>query len=126
MNRLQVVHLEDVEPFELAPGATGRPLFGERAMVNLVELEPGSVFPLHSHPHEQLGVVLRGEQVLVLDGVEYPLGPMDGYVIPAGGEHSARFGPDGATVLDIFQPVREDYRERWSLAADDAKASDGE
>jgi quercetin dioxygenase-like cupin family protein len=92
-------------------------------MVNLVELEPGSVFPLHSHPHEQLGVVLRGEQV---DGVEYPLGPMDGYVISAGVEHGARFGPDGATVLDIFQPVREDYRERWSLTPDDEETSDGE
>jgi quercetin dioxygenase-like cupin family protein len=126
MNRLQHVQLEDVKPFELAPGATGRPLFGESAMVNLVELEPGSVFPLHSHPHEQLGVVLRGERVLVIDGVEYRLGPMDGYVIPAGVEHSARFGPNGATVLDIFQPVREDYRERWSLTPDYEETSDGE
>ena len=126
MNRLQHVHLEDVKPFELAPGATGRPLFGESAMANLVELELGSVFPLHSHPHEQLGVVLLGEQVLAIDGVEYPLGPMDGYVIPAGVEHSARFGPDGATVLDVFQPVREDNRERWSLTPDDEETSDGE
>jgi quercetin dioxygenase-like cupin family protein len=120
------VHLEEVKPFEVVPGATGRPLFGESLMVNLVELEPGSVVSLHSHPHEQLGVVLRGEQVLVIDGVEYPLGPMDGYAIPAGVEHGARFGPDGATVLDIFQPVREDYRERWSLAPDDREASRGE
>jgi hypothetical protein len=39
---------------------------------------------------------------------------MDGYVIPGGVEHSAYCGPEGALVLDVFRPVREDYRERWS------------
>ena len=33
-------------------------------------------------------------------------------VIPGGVEHSARCGPEGATVIDVFQPVREDYRAR--------------
>ena len=69
--------------------------------------------PLHSHPHEQLGLVLRGMQALVVDGVAHELGPMEGYVLPGGVEHSAYCGPDGALVLDVFSPVREDYRERW-------------
>jgi hypothetical protein len=38
---------------------------------------------------------------------------MDAYAIPAGMLHSARFGPDGATVIDVFQPVREEYRAQW-------------
>src|SRR2546427_139727 len=37
-------------------------------MLNLIEFEPGSTVPLHSHPHEQLGIVLRGMQALVVDG----------------------------------------------------------
>ena len=41
------------------------------------------------------------------------MGPMQGYVLPGGVEHSAYCGPDGALVLDVFRPVREDYRERW-------------
>ncbi len=113
----QFIRFHDVRPFQLAPGVTGRPLFGEGAMINLIEFEPGSTVPLHSHPHEQLGIVLRGMQALVVDGVAHELGPMEGYVIPGGVEHSAYCGPEGATVLDIFQPVREDYRERW-LAGD--------
>jgi hypothetical protein len=28
-------------------------------------------------------------------------------------------------VLDIFQPVREDYRERWNLTPDEGETSDG-
>jgi len=38
---------------------------------------------------------------------------MQGYVLPGGTQHSAYCGPDGALVLDVCQPVREDYRERW-------------
>jgi quercetin dioxygenase-like cupin family protein len=111
------VHFDDVKPFELVQGVMGRPLFGEGAMINLIEFEPGAVVPLHSHPHEQLGIVLRGVQVLVVAGVEHPLGPMEGYVLPGGVEHSAHCGPEGATVIDIFQPIREDYRERAEVTA---------
>ena len=110
----QFVHFPDVKAFELAAGVSGRPLFGEGAMLNVIEFEPGSTVPLHSHEHEQLGVVLQGMQALVIGGEPHELGPMDGYVIPGGVEHSAYCGPEGALVLDIFRPVREDYRERWS------------
>jgi quercetin dioxygenase-like cupin family protein len=109
----QFVTFESVREFGLAMGVTARPLFGEAAMLNLITFEPGAVVPLHSHPHEQLGIVIRGEQVLVIDAVEHRLGPLDGYTIPGGIEHSAHCGPDGALVLDVFCPVREDYRERW-------------
>jgi quercetin dioxygenase-like cupin family protein len=109
----QFVSFADVREFELAAGVVARPLFGEGAMLNLIEFEPGSSVPLHSHEHEQLGLVLRGKQVLVVAGEEHAMGPMQGYVLPGGVEHSAYCGPEGATVLDVFQPVREDYRDRW-------------
>ena len=107
------VHFPSVKKFELAAGVFGRPLFGDGAMLNLIEFEPGSTVPLHRHDHEQLGVVLQGMQALVVGGVPHEMGPMDGYVIPGGVEHSAYCGPEGALVLDVFRPVREDYRERW-------------
>jgi len=109
----QFVHFDDVRAFELAAGVSGRPLFGEGAMLNLIEFEPGATVPLHSHEHEQLGIILRGMQALVVDGVPHELGPLEGYVLPGGVEHSAYCGPEGALVLDVFRPVREDYRERW-------------
>ena len=110
----QFVHFDEVRMFELADGVTARPLFGEGAMLNLIQFEVGATVALHSHEHEQLGVVLRGMQALVVDGVPHELGPMEGYVMPGGVEHSAYCGPDGALVLDVFQPVREDYLERWN------------
>ena len=108
----QFVRFDDVSPFVLAEGVSGRPLFGTGAMLNVIEFAPGATVATHSHPHEQLGIVLRGMQALVVAGEAHELGPMEGYVLPGGVEHSAYCGPEGALVLDVFQPVREDYRER--------------
>lgn len=109
--RATVVGLRSADPLELVPGVTMRPLFGDGAMLNLLEVQPGAVVPAHDHPHEQLGYVLEGELVLELDGVEHTLGPGDAYQIPGGTTHAAwSNGP--CLVLDIFQPVRGDYRER--------------
>jgi quercetin dioxygenase-like cupin family protein len=113
----QFIRFDAVRAFELAAGVSGRPLFGERAMLNLIRFEPGATVPLHSHPHEQLGLVLEGMQALVVDGNARELGPLEGYVLPGGVEHSAYCGPDGALVLDVFTPVRQDYLERWTAEA---------
>lgn len=109
----QFIRFDNVRSFVLAEGVSGRPLFGDLGMLNLIEFEPGATVPLHSHPHEQLGIVLRGMQALVIDGTARELGPMEGYVLPGGVEHSAYCGEDGALVLDVFSPVREDYLTRW-------------
>ena len=114
----QFVRLDATRAFELAAGVSGQPLFGDAAMLNLIRFEPGAIVPLHSHPHEQLGIVLEGMQALVVDGVPSELGPLEAYVLPGGVEHSAYCGPDGALVLDVFTPVREDYHARWHAEAD--------
>jgi quercetin dioxygenase-like cupin family protein len=113
----QFVRLDAVRAFELARGVSGRPLFGDGAMLNLIRFEPGATVPLHSHPHEQLGIVLEGMQGLVVEGEAHELGPLEAYVIPGSVEHSAYCGPEGSLVLDVFTPVREDYRERWEASS---------
>ena len=111
MSRGLVVRLRESEPLELAAGVTMRPLFGDGAMLNLLEFEPGAAVPAHAHPHEQLGHVLEGELTLTIDGAEHVLGPGDAYQIPGGVEHAAR-AAGRCLVMDVFQPVREDYRSR--------------
>jgi quercetin dioxygenase-like cupin family protein len=113
----QVVRLPEAERHELAPGVSMQPLFGDGAMLNLLEFDPGASVPAHSHPHEQLGFVVDGELVLAIDGVEHRLAAGDAYQIPGGVEHAAWTRGDGCRVLDVFQPVREDYRERASRNA---------
>lgn len=108
----QFVSLAGASAYRLADGVTAKALFGDGAMLNLVELEPNAIVARHSHPHEQLGVILRGSMTLAVEGVDHALFEMDAYTLPGGVEHEGRAGPDGALVLDVFQPVREDYRDK--------------
>jgi len=80
----------------------------------LVTLEPGASVPEHDHPHEQLGLVVDGELVLAIAGAEHRLRAGQAYQIPGGVGHAA-WTEEGVRcrVLDVFQPVREDYRERF-------------
>jgi quercetin dioxygenase-like cupin family protein len=107
----QFISFNDERAFQMTDGVTAKALFGAGAMINLVELEPGAVVKLHSHPHEQLGMILRGSMNLVVDGTDHVLEEMDAYTLPGGIEHQGIAGPQGALVLDVFQPVREDYRQ---------------
>jgi quercetin dioxygenase-like cupin family protein len=110
MSESQVVVLGDVSSFDVAEGIRMRALFGDGAMLNQVELDPGAAVSLHSHPHEQLGYVISGEIVMTIDGEDHRLGPGAAYVIPGGVEHGGAAGENGCHVLDVFLPIREDYR----------------
>ena len=105
------VSFSDTPPFDLAPGAVARALFGERAMLNLVEMEPGASVPLHDHPHEQLGLILRGSMTMTIGDEEREIREHDGYVVASGVTHGGAAGPDGAVLLDVFTPIRDDYRQ---------------
>jgi quercetin dioxygenase-like cupin family protein len=109
----QVADLDAGPWHELTPGVRMSPLFGDGAMLNLLEFEAGKRVDVHSHPHEQLGLVLEGELVLEIDGVEHRLGPGCGFQIPGGVPHAA-WTEEGVPcrVIDVFQPVREDFRAR--------------
>jgi quercetin dioxygenase-like cupin family protein len=106
----RILRLDALDPFALAAGVHARALFGDATMLNLVELEPGAVVAEHSHPHEQMGIVLSGEIVMLIEGEERPCHAMDAMHIPSGVVHGAYAGPEGAVVLDVFVPIREDFR----------------
>lgn len=108
----QFESFKSLKSFSLAEGASAQALFGEGAMLNLVELKPNAIVALHSHPEEQLGMILRGQMTLKVNGTDHVLGKMDCYTMPGGVEHEGIGGPEGALVLDVFRPVREDYRQK--------------
>jgi unsaturated pyranuronate lyase len=111
------VSLSDTPSFALAAGATARALFGERSMLNRVELEPGATVALHSHPHEQLGLMLRGSMTMTIGDEQREIHEGHAYLVPPGVTHGATAGTAGAVVLDVFAPVREDYRDQAERAA---------
>jgi quercetin dioxygenase-like cupin family protein len=94
---------------EITRGVTIRPLAGNHVMLNYVEFQPHAEVPTHSHPHEQLGLMIEGQLDLWVGDDRRTLLPGDTYVIPGGLPHGARAGASPALVLDVFYPLREDY-----------------
>ncbi len=101
-------------PRQLTEGVATRVFPGEQAMLSLVTIEPNAAGRLHSHPEEQWGIRLEGEGVRVQDGVEVAVKKGDFWRTPGGVPHTFRAGPSGATVLDVFAPPREEYRQAGS------------
>jgi quercetin dioxygenase-like cupin family protein len=99
---------------QLADGIATRIFPGDEAMLSVVRCDPNTSGSLHSHPEEQWGVCLEGSGVRIQDGTETPFKAGDFWRTPGGIEHSIRVGPDGAIVLDVFAPPREEYRKAGS------------
>ena len=99
---------------ELAPGLTARIFLGDHAMLSVVTIEPNAEGQVHSHPQEQWGVLLDGDAVRIQDGEEIPVKAGDFWRTPGGVPHGLRAGPQGARVLDIFSPPRDEYRKAGS------------
>lgn len=95
---------------ELLPGVIIKTFWGKEMLASLVNLEPNTMIPLHSHVHEQIGTIISGEIELTIDGEARLLKPGDTYIVPGNIEHSAKTGKIPASVLDIFSPVREEYK----------------
>ncbi len=98
------------ETKKLAPGVIARTFWGDKMLVSVVELAPDTPLPAHSHPHEQVGTVLEGSVTFTIAGESKALARGEVFVVPGGVEHSAHTGPEGATVMDVFSPVREEFK----------------
>jgi len=88
-------------------------IHGEKMMMVLSSTLPGYTVPLHSHPHEQVGMVYSGKAILRIGEEERLLQKGDFYCIPANVPHSDTcVGNEPFVMLDIFYPVREDFIEK--------------
>ena len=96
---------------KLGEGITTRIFPGDQAMLSVVRIEPHSTGTLHSHPQEQWGVLLEGALVRIQGGEEVAMKAGDFWRTPGGVEHSVRTGDEGALVLDVFAPPRDEYRK---------------
>jgi quercetin dioxygenase-like cupin family protein len=92
------------------PGVSINTIAGEGIMLSVVTFEPRSVVEEHAHPHEQMGVMISGTAEFTVGGVTTLIGPGDAWRIPGGVKHKVVALDGPAVALDVFHPVREDYR----------------
>ncbi len=94
---------------EVLPGIKRKTLvFGEKTLATEFRMERGSTLPVHSHPHEQTGYLVKGRVSLRIGDRTYEAGPGDSWCIPGKVEHSAEILVDSVAV-EVFAPVRDEY-----------------
>jgi quercetin dioxygenase-like cupin family protein len=108
--------LSDIAPLPIWGGVLARGVEGNHLTLAIVELPPGSLVPEHHHSNEQMGVVLKGTLDFRIGSERCELTVGDLYRIPGDVPHEVIAGSEGAVVVDVFSPVREDWRRLQPLA----------
>lgn len=68
--------------------------------------------PPHSHPFDQLAMVMAGTMIMTVDGEDYLMETGSVLLIPADLPHGSRVvGDDIVLNVDVFAPSREDYEQ---------------
>jgi len=85
-------------------------LSGEKMMMAFNSTLPGHTVPMHSHKHEQIGVIYSGKAKLRIGDEERIVNKGDLYCIPANTPHGDTcLGEEPFVMLDIFYPIRKDF-----------------
>lgn len=100
---------DDCSQHEIFPGVNIFTTSCKEMMLSWVTFEPGAVVEEHSHPHEQVGMVVEGRAHFFVGDEDRILGPGDMYTIPGNVKHRVVGLGEGAKAIDIFHPIREDY-----------------
>ena len=91
------------------PGVHIHTCAADKMMLSYVYLEPHAVVEEHSHPHEQVGMMLEGRGIFYIGDEQKTVGPGDMWRIPGGVRHRLIVLDQPAKAIDIFCPIREDY-----------------
>jgi quercetin dioxygenase-like cupin family protein len=112
--KLRIIKVSDLREFPIFGNIFAKIVFhSDKVMFLLVEIPPKGNIPEHSHPHEQMGLCLKGkvefrsekESKLIENGMFYWIKP--------GEKHSVRSLVEKPCLfLDVFNPPREDYIEK--------------
>lgn len=97
------------KPTEVIAGYNARTVHTGTMTFVYWTVDAGAAMPMHSHLHEQVAHVLRGEFELTVNGETQLLTPGKVAVIPPHVTHGGRAITD-CQLLDVFLPERDDYK----------------
>ncbi|MCD6348320.1 MAG: cupin domain-containing protein [Candidatus Korarchaeota archaeon] len=103
----RMLRWSEAKPYETWPGVTRRALtLGERILLLEISFKKDAVAPVHSHPNEQSGYIVKGKLRIRIGDAVHELGPGDAYIIPPNVEHEATALED-TVVVEVFSPPHE-------------------
>jgi len=102
--------VEECGRHTIFPGVHIKTCAADRMMISVVDLDPHSVVEEHAHPHEQVGILLSGKMVFTIGNEQKTVQAGEMWRIPGNVRHKVVTLDEPARAIDIFTPVREEYR----------------
>lgn len=101
---------EDTPKEEVRPGLLRQIISGENLTLGLHEIQSKFELKPHSHPHEQIVIILKGKVEYTVEGEKSVVKPGEVLIIPPNATHYAsKVIGKSALNLDIWSPIRKDY-----------------
>jgi quercetin dioxygenase-like cupin family protein len=83
---------------------------GEKMTLIRIFCKPGTTFPEHEHPNEQIGTCVEGQGLLTSGGEELQVSKGVTWTIPAGELHEFKVKGEAPVIIyEAWSPRREDY-----------------
>ena len=92
-----------------APGIQRQMVVGQNVMMVRFTFEPFLVTPEHTHPHEQMTLVVQGKVKFFIEDEVKIVSPGDVLHFPPHNRHGATMLDEEVVLIDIFSPIREDF-----------------
>jgi quercetin dioxygenase-like cupin family protein len=103
------INIQEYQAIEPVPGCRMRTPFGQNMMLSYLEMDEGAIVPMHSHPHEQGGMLIKGKLELTIGDETRTVEAGAMFLIPPNVLHKAVAVGGPVLVLDVFSHPREDY-----------------
>src|SRR4028119_925389 len=94
---------------QIAEGIERQMVVGENMMMCRFRFAPFVVTAEHSHPHEQMTLVVQGKVKFIISGEERIVSAGDVLHFPPHNRHGATMLDEEVILIDIFSPIREDF-----------------
>ncbi len=92
-----------------APGIKRQMVVGKNLMMCRFTFDPFLVTAEHTHPHEQMTLVVKGKVKFIIEGEVNILSAGDVLHFPPNNRHGATMLDEEVILIDIFAPIREDF-----------------
>jgi quercetin dioxygenase-like cupin family protein len=95
-----------------AEGIERQMVVGQNVMMVRFRFVPFLVTAEHSHPHEQMTLVVKGKVKFIISGEERIVSAGDVLHFPPHNRHGATMLDEEVILIDIFSPIREDFLKK--------------
>ena len=105
----QAAMWSDIEAQTPGEGIERRMMVGQQLMVCRLHFAPHTVTAVHTHPHEQMTLVLQGRVKFFIEGQERIVSAGSVLHFPSNVEHGATMLDEEVILIDVFTPTRQDF-----------------